>query len=475
MSKKGITAKKEENFSEWYTQVILKSEMMDYTSVSGCMVYRPLAYEIWQKVKREVDKRFKKIGIRNCYFPVFIPEHLLEKEAEHFKGFSPEVAWVTHAGDSELGERLAIRPTSETIMYETYSKWIRSWRDLPLRRNQWNNVVRWEFKDPTPFLRTREFLWCEGHNVYEDKEGALEDRDKVLKAFNEVNEEFLALPGIMGRKSQNEKFAGAVNSYSIEHMLPDGKVIQGPDYHYDGTNFAEAFDITFLDENEEERYAHQTTYAVSTRQLGIMVIMHSDNKGLVLPPKVAPIKTVIIPIRGEDNPEVLEKAEEIHERLEDSKLDDREEYTPGWKFNQWEMKGVPLRIEIGPNEVEEGKLTLVRRDNEERIEVEEGELEEKVEELLEDIQDNLFQKAKELLEGNIHETDSYKKMKKIIEEKRGLVKAPFCGNPECEERIKDASGIKVSNIPFRYDEPEGEECIGCDREATCYAHFAKSY
>lgn len=473
----GITVSKDEDINEWYREVILKSGLADYSGVSGCFVFRPPSYHMWEKIKGEVDKRFKEIGIKNAYFPLFIPEKLLEKEAEHFEGFNPEVAWVTQTGSSELDEPLAVRPTSETIMYDSYKKWIRSWRDLPLKINQWNNVVRWEFKDATLFLRTREVLWNEGHNVYATSEEALEDRDLILDVYNEVQEDLLALPGVMGRKSQKEKFAGAVNSYSIEHILPDGKAIQGPSYHDDGTNFAEAFDITYTDREGEKKHPYQTTYAIATRQLGVMVMLHSDDRGLVIPPKLAPIKTVIVPIADtdEEKRKVYKKAEEVCSKLEDCKLDDREEYTPGWKFNHWEVKGVPLRIEIGPKEVEKKELTLVRRDNQDRITVDESQLKEKVNETLEKIHENLLESAREFMEKSIRETRSYGELKKIIEGREGFVKAPWCGNTSCEQEIKDETGAKTTNIPFRYDEPEDEECVKCGKEAKYWVHFAKSY
>ncbi len=473
----GITVSKEEDISEWYQEVILKSELADYSGVSGCMVYRPLAYSIWEKVREEVDKRFKEIGIENAYFPLFIPESLLEKEAEHFEGFTPEVAWVTEAGESELNERLAIRPTSEAVMYDCYRRWIKSWRDLPLKLNQWNNVVRWEFKHPTPFLRTREFLWNEGHNAYETEEEALEDKERVLKAYKEVSEDFMALPGVLGRKTEREKFAGAVDTYSMEHLLPDGKAIQGPDYHYDGKNFAEAFDITYSGREKEEKHPYQTTFAITTRQVGIMVMVHSDDRGLVIPPKLAPTKTVIVPIpaSGEEEEKILEEARRISSELEDCKVDDRENKTPGWKFNEWELKGVPLRIELGPREVKEGTATLVRRDNLEKITVERGDIKEKVEETLDEIQRKLFEDAEKFLKENTRETRDYDEFKRILGEKGGFIKAPWCGKSVCEEEIKDETTAKITNIPFKYDKPEGEKCIKCGEEAESWVNFAKSY
>ncbi len=472
----GVKTKKDEDISEWYREVVIKSGLADYTSVSGCIVFRPLAYKIWEKVKKEVDDRFKNIGIENAYFPLFIPEKLLEKEADHFEGFTPEVAWVTRAGSSELDEKLAVRPTSEAIMYDSYKDWIRSWRDLPHRMNQWNNVVRWEFKHATPFLRTREFLWNEGHNAYATEEKALEDRKKVLDAYQEVCEEYMAIPCVRGRKTDKEKFAGAVDTYSLEHLLPDGRAIQGPDYHYDGTNFAEAFDITFADEDGKERYVHQTTYAITTRQLGVMVLTHSDDRGLVIPPRLAPTKTVVVPIYHDEDEkkEIMDMSDEISNRLESCKVDDRDHKTPGWKFNEWEVKGIPLRIEIGSNEVDEGKLTIVRRDTGEKKSVSMEDLEEKIEDELNEMQKDLFSRAKEYMEKNTRETTDYDELRDTVEERGGFIKAPWCGKQLCEEMIKDETKAKITNIPSKYDEPSGKRCVRCGEEAKYWAHFAKS-
>src|SRR3989338_5857521 len=361
----GITAEKDE-FSEWFSQLMLKADLADYTDVSGCIVLKPAAYAIWEMIVDECDKRFKKLGIRNCYFPLLIPEKLLSMEKEHVEGFSPEVAWVTEAGNTKLSERLAIRPTSETIMYESYSKWIRSWRDLPLKLNQWNNILRWEFKHPVPFLRTREFLWNEGHTVYATKEEAEKEKDQIIGIYKEVCEEYLALPSLVGRKSEKEKFAGAEYTISMEFYMPNGKCTQGPDFHHDGQNFAKAYDIKFLNKQGKEEYAYQNTFAISTRMLGVMFAIHSDSKGLILPPRIAVNKGIIVPILFEDSKEkVLKKAKEIEKILGkfDFILDSREEYKPGFKFNEWELKGVPLRIEIGPKDVEKNEVVLVRRDN----------------------------------------------------------------------------------------------------------------
>ncbi len=364
-----ITAKKSDDFSEWYTQLIQKADLADYTDVSGCIVFRPRAYAVWERIVQETDRRFKALGIQNAYFPMFIPEKNLMREKEHLKGFTPEVAWVTQAGDSKLAERLAVRPTSETIMYDSYSKWIRSWRDLPLKINQWNNVVRWEFKNPVPFFRTREFLWCEGHTVYATQQEAEKERDQIMGVFRDVCENYLALPSLLGKKSRKETFAGAEYTVSMEFVMPNGKAVQGPDFHHDGQIFAKAFNIKFLDKEKKDQYAWQNTFAITTRMLGVMFAVHSDDKGLVLPPKVAPVQVVVVPILFEDSKKkVLAKCGEIVGRLEGFtvNVDDRDGYTPGWKFNEWEMKGVPVRLELGPKDLAKNQVVLVRRDTGEK-------------------------------------------------------------------------------------------------------------
>jgi len=333
---KGLTADKDD-FSEWFTQLMLKADLADYTDVSGSIVFKPGSYEIWENIKQEVDKRFKNFGIKNTYFPLFIPEKNLSKEKEHIKGFSPEVAWVTEAGDSKLNERLAVRPTSETIMYPSYSKWIRSWRDLPLKYNQWNNVVRWEFKHPVPFFRTREFLWNELHTVFETEEEALEEGKSIIEVYDDVCSNEMALYGMTGKKTEREKFAGGVASWKIHYIIPSGRVIEGPCFHYDGQNFAKAYNIKFLNRKGKEQYAYQNTYAISTRMLGTMFAIHSDDKGLILPPKIAVNKVVIIPILFEDSKDkVLKSANEIKDMLvkQGAFVDSRENYKAGYKFNE---------------------------------------------------------------------------------------------------------------------------------------------
>ncbi|MBI2631833.1 proline--tRNA ligase [Candidatus Pacearchaeota archaeon] len=473
---KGITAEKDE-FSEYFTELMIKADLVDYTNVSGCIAFKPVAYSIWEKIKEEVDKRFKEIGIKNVYFPLFIPEKTLMKEAEHFEGFTPEVAWVTRVGDKELNEKLAIRPTSETIMYESYAKWIRSWRDLPLLYNQWNNVVRWEFKNPVPFLRTREFLWNEGHTVYSRKKEAEEERDKILGIYKEVCEKYLAIPSLIGRKSKKETFAGAEYTYSMEFIMPNGKAIQGPDWHHDGQNFAKAYGIKFLNKDGKEEYAYQNTFAITTRILGIMFAIHSDDKGLILPPNIAPNKSVIVPIYFEDSKEkVLKACSVIAKMLKKYGVifDDRVNYKPGFKFNEWEMKGIPLRIEIGPKEIEKKEVIIIRRDNNKKETVKIKDLKEKINEELEDIQNKLFDKAKKFLYGNFIECSSLNEVKKAIENKK-IALAPLSKDEEIEDKLKfETGGAKVLNIPDEQPSVRGK-CIISGKDADYYAYIGKSY
>ncbi|MGI0141970.1 MAG: proline--tRNA ligase [Candidatus Micrarchaeales archaeon] len=479
VDEKGITVKKAENFSEWYVQVLTKSEFIDYTDVSGALAYRPAAYAAWQMITDAVDKEFKRIGIQNVYFPLFIPEKYLEKEKEMLKGFTPEVAWVTHAGDTKLSERLAVRPTSETIMYASYSKWIRSWRDLPLRYNQWNNVVRWEFKDPTPLIRGREFLWNEGHTVFATEKEASAERDVILSIYETVLKEYLALPGIVGQKTAKEKFPGAIASYSIEQLMPDMLVVQGPDFHADGQTFSKAFDIKFLDKEGKTSYAWQNTYAITTRELGVMAATHSDDKGLVLPPKVAHIQVAIVPIyRDENREDVLKFARKVAGLLGDEfriKIDDREGYTPGFKFADWELRGIPLRVEIGPKDMEKKQVVLVRRDTGAKSETDLGNIATKVNVILKDIHNNLYKKAEEFMVANIHtNVKSYSEFKKVMKEKGGIIHAPWCEDQSCEDKIKEETGAKITNMPFKSC-PLEPKCIYCNKKAKKMANFAKSY
>lgn len=474
----GITVKKSDDFMEWYLQVLVKSDFMDYTDVSGCIAFKPAAYGAWQTAMNAIDAEFRKAGIENVYFPMLIPEKFLKKEAEHLKGFVPEVAWVTQSGDTKFGERLAIRPTSEAIMYASYSKWVRSWRDLPIRHNQWNNVLRWEFKHPTPFIRSREFLWNEGHSVFATESEADAERDVILGIYQRILKEYFALPGIVGIKSEKEKFAGAVASYSIEHMMPDGWAIQGPDWHSDGQNFAKAFDIKFLDKEGNPQYAWQNTYAISTRMLGIMVATHSDDKGLALPPKLAYVQVVIVPIHKKENAEKVNKfVERIHRQLSKEfrvRIDNRDGYSPGYKFNDWELRGVPIRIEIGQKELDAEKAVLARRDTGERTECKAGEITAKVAELLDDINKSMYLKAEQFLKSNIHTASDYAELKRVLKERKGIASAPWCGGRECEDKIKEETGAKITNIPLGQGKT-AEKCVCCGKRAKHTANFAKSY
>ena len=471
----GITAEKDD-FSDWFTQLMLKADLADYTDVSGCIVFKPNAYAIWEKIREECDKRFKKLGIENAYFPLLIPEKFLMQEKEHVEDFNPLVAWVTKAGGKELAEKLAIRPTSEAIMYPTYAKWIRSWRDLPLKINQWNNVVRWEFSHPIPFFRTREFLWNELHTALATEKEALEEGKQILKIYQEVCENYLALYGMMGRKTEKEKFAGAVFSEKLHYIMPNGKSLEGPCFHHDGQNFSKAYSIKFLDKNEKSQYVWQNTYAISTRMLGAMFAVHSDEKGLILPPKIAKNQIVIIPIIFEDTKEkVLKKAKEIAEKLSEFSafVDDRDQYKPGFKFNEWELKGIPVRIEIGPKDMEKNEVIVVRRDNGEKKAIKISELDKKVPAILEDIQKALFEKSKKSFKEKIVNAKSLDELKKVINDKKiGII--PLCKNIECEDILKAETG-GAKTLFIAEEKIKAEKCIICKKKADYFTYVGKSY
>lgn len=473
----GLTVKKE-NFSEWYQQLILKAGLADYSSVSGCIILKPESYSIWEKITAECNKEFKKAGIKNCYFPLFIPEKAFEKEKEHVKGFIPEVAWVTHAGNTKLNERLAIRPTSEAIMYESYSKWIRSWRDLPLRYNQWNNVVRWEFNNPVPFFRTREFLWNEGHSAFATEKEALEEGKQIRAIYEKVVGEFMALPGIYGRKTEKEKFAGAVFSEKLHYIIPNGRVIEGPCFHHDGQNFAKAYNIKFLNKNGKEEYAWQNTYAVSTRMLGTMFAIHSDDKGLVIPPKLADSKIVIIPILFEKTKsKILKAAKKIEKELKEFLpiFDDREDYSPGWKFSEWELKGIPVRIEIGPKDLEKNSVTIVKRNTFEKISVKIRSLKKEVPKILEQIQNELYRNSEKFLKSHIEKTQSEKELIKLINDKKVVISL-MCSSEKCEDILKEKTGgAKALFINPKKESVAGDKCIICNKPADYWVYIGKTY
>ncbi len=465
----------EVDFAQWYTDVIKKTDLVDYAPVRGFMVIKPYGYAIWENIQKYIDKRFKDTGHKNCYFPLLIPESLLKKEEEHVEGFAPEVAWVTHGGDEELTERLCIRPTSETIICEMYSRWLKSYRDLPFLYNQWCNVVRWE-KSTRPFLRTSEFLWQEGHTLHETYDEAEEEALQMLDIYKETAEELLAMPVIVGRKSEREKFAGAYVTYTMEALMHDGKALQAGTSHNLGQHFTEAFDITYSDRDGELKHPYHTSWGVSTRLIGGIIMTHGDNRGLVLPPGVAPVQVVIVPIASHKGG-VSDKARELFNRLKDEfrvELDDRENYSPGWKFNEWEMKGVPIRIEIGPRDIEKGQAILFRRDELEKEAVSLDDIEEAVEKLLSDINYNLLYKATIMRDKKTYTIKTFDEMEEIMDVQPGFVKAMWCGETECEENIKDKTGVTIRCIPFE-QQNLGDKCAFCDRKAKHMVYLAKAY
>jgi len=468
----------ETDYSQWYLDVVLKAQLMDYSPVKGCMVIRPYGFALWENIQQGLDRRIKATGHKNAYFPLFIPESLLQKEAEHVEGFAPEVAWVTHGGNEKLAERLVVRPTSETIICEMYSRWIQSWRDLPVLINQWCNVVRWE-KVTRPFLRTSEFLWQEGHTAHANEEEAEAETLLMLDVYREFAENDLAVPVIPGRKTENEKFAGALRTYTIEALMSDGKALQAGTSHNLGEHFARVFDITYLDKDGTLKYVWQTSWGVSTRLIGALIMVHGDDRGLALPPKVAPVQVVLVPIAPKTAREtVLPRARQLFSELTAAslrvELDDREEYSPGWKFNEWEMKGVPLRLELGPRDLENGQAVLARRDTGEKIPAPLAGLPQRVAELLTEIQVNMLEKARLFREGNTSRTDDYAEFKRIIEERRGFILSHWCGGSECELAVKEETKATIRCLPFRQD-GTGGFCLRCGTESEITAYFARAY
>ena len=466
------------DFSRWYLDVVRKAELADYSPVKGCMVIRPYGYGIWELIQRQLDDRFKATGHVNAYFPLFIPESLLMREAEHVEGFAPQVAWVTKGGTEELEERLVVRPTSETIIGVMYQKWIQSWRDLPVLINQWANVVRWE-KVTRPFLRTTEFLWQEGHTAHETAEEAQEETLKILDLYTEFAENVLAMPVVKGQKSESEKFAGASRTYSIEALMGDGRALQAGTSHNLGQNFAKAFEIQFQGRDKSLQHAWTTSWGVSTRLIGGLIMTHGDDSGLVLPPAVAPWQVVIVPIpRGNWRETVLPKCVEIRDQLKAAglrvRLDDDETQTPGWKFAEYEMRGVPLRLEIGPKDIEKNAVFAARRDTRQKQSIAMDGLADQIQALLADIQSSLLAKARAFREANTRRTASYDEFKQIMEGRPGFVISPWCESAECEAQIKAETQATIRSMPFAQEKPS-EPCIKCGRPATTYAWFAKAY
>ncbi|MBE6952493.1 MAG: proline--tRNA ligase [Ruminococcaceae bacterium] len=463
------------DFAQWYTDVVKKAELADYSGVKGCMVIRPYGYAIWENMQKDLDRRFKELGHENVYMPMFIPESLLQKEKDHVEGFAPEVAWVTQGGHNELTERLCVRPTSEVLFCEHYKNIIQSYRDLPKLYNQWCSVVRWE-KTTRPFLRTSEFLWQEGHTMHETEEEARAETQQMLKCYEDFYRETLAIPAVTGRKTDKEKFAGAVETYTIEPMMHNGVALQGGTSHYFGDGFARAFEITFSDRNNQLRYPHQTSWGVSTRMIGAVIMTHGDDNGLILPPAIAPIQVMILPIASH-KPGVLDKAEELRKRLAASfrvSLD-ASDNSAGWKFSQCEMKGIPLRLEIGPRDIENNACVLVRRDNREKIVVSLDNLEEAVAAALKAVHDGLYQRALDNLAEKTHVATTHEEFLDIAKNQPGFIRAMWCGDEACETALKDETGgVKSRCIPFE-GEAVGETCVCCGKPAKHLVVWGRQY
>ena len=464
----------EEDFAQWYTDIVKKAELMDYSSVRGCMVIEPYGFALWENIQRFLDTRFKELGHENVAMPLFIPDSLLQREKDHVEGFAPEVAWVTMGGSEQLEERLCVRPTSETLFCDHYAKVIHSWRDLPKLYNQWCSVVRWE-KTTRPFLRSVEFYWQEGHTMHETAEEAKAETERMLNVYAGFCEQQLAIPVIKGRKTDKEKFAGAEATYTIEAMMHDGKALQSGTSHYFGDGFARAFNVTFQGRDNSINYPHQTSWGMSTRIIGGIIMTHGDNNGLVLPPAVAPVQVVVLPV-AQHKPGVLDKAYELRDRLKGSfrvKVDDGEQ-SPGWKFAQYEMKGVPLRLEIGPKDMEKGQCVLVRRTDREKIFVPLDQLEARIAEQLDIVRQQMYDRALERRESMTYAAGTLEEMKRTADEKPGFIKAMWCGGLACEEKLKEVAGVSSRCIPFE-QEKVGDVCVCCGRPAKSMVYWGKAY
>ncbi|MFB0566754.1 MAG: proline--tRNA ligase [Candidatus Aminicenantaceae bacterium] len=468
------------DFSRWYVEVIRKAELADYAPVKGMMVIRPYGYAVWENIQRLMDERIKASGHANAYFPLLIPETFLQKEAEHVEGFAPEVAWVTQGGKEDLEERLAVRPTSEAIICSMYSKWIKSWRDLPLLINQWANIVRWE-KVTRPFLRTTEFLWQEGHTAHAAFEEAQKETLMILSMYREFVEKELAIAAVSGKKTERERFAGALETYAVESLMSDGKALQMGTSHNLGQHFSKVFNIRFEDKNQNLRYVWQTSWGLSTRLVGAVIMAHGDDSGLIFPPKIAPIQVIIVPIAiGNWKENVLPYAKTIEEKLCSenvrTKLDGREEFTPGWKFSEWEMRGVPLRIEIGPRDIEAKQVLAVWRNTGKKETINFNSVNKRVQEILNEIQSFMFNQNIEFQQENTHQTDNYDDFKDIIESKKGFIKALWCGNQDCEDKIKEETMATIRVIPLSKEKEKTQgKCIRCKEKADSLVYFARAY
>ena len=461
------------DFAQWYTDVVKKAELCDYTSVKGCMVIKPAGYAIWENIQKELDRRFKETGVENVYLPMLIPESLLQKEKDHVEGFAPEVAWVTHGGLEPLQERMCIRPTSETLFCDFYQKEVHSYRDLPKVYNQWCSVLRWE-KTTRPFLRSREFLWQEGHTVHATEEDAEARTQQMLNVYADFCEQVLAMPVIKGRKTDKEKFAGATATYTIEALMHDGKALQSGTSHNFGDGFAKAFGIQYAAKDNTLQYVHQTSWGMTTRMIGAIIMVHGDDNGLVLPPRIAPTQVVIVPIQQKKEG-VLDKAFEIKDVLSNFrvKVDDSDK-SPGWKFSESEMRGIPVRVEIGPRDIENNQAVLVRRDTHEKLTVSIDNIEAEVEKLLDTIQHDMLEKARAHRDAHTYEATDFDSFVKTINEKPGFVKAMWCGCQECEDKIKEVTGATSRCIPFK-QEQLSDKCVCCGKPATKMVYWGRAY
>ena len=465
----------EEDFAKWYTDIVLKADLADYTDTKGCIAIKPYGYAIWENIQKYTDEKFKDAGVKNIYMPVLIPESLLNKEKDHVEGFAPEVAWVTQGGGQELEEKLCIRPTSETMFSTMYSKWIKSWRDLPMVYNQWCNVLRWE-KETRPFLRSREFLWQEGHTIHETAKEAEERTLQMLDIYQDVIENLLAIPVVKGRKTPKEQFAGADATYTVETLMHDGRALQAGTSHYFGQNFTKPFEIKFQNRDGKEEYAYQTSWGVSTRLIGAVIMAHGDNRGLKLPPRVAPIQAVIVPVAAHKEG-VKEKASEIYDALRKEyrmEIDLRDNYSNGYKFNDWEMRGVPVRIEIGPRDIENGVCVLVRRDTLEKQTVAINEVEQKLGELLEEIQTAMFEECKTRNEQRTSTAVTLDEFVEKINTNQGYIKTMWCGDEECENKIKEETGAHSRCMPFE-QEHISDTCVVCGKKADKMVVWGRQY
>lgn len=466
----------EEDFAQWYTDVIKKTDLVDYSPVKGFMVIKPYGYAMWENIQAFLDRRFKETGHQNVYFPLLIPESLLNKEKEHVEGFAPEVAWVTHGGNEELAERLCVRPTSETIVCSMYSKWLTSYRELPYLYNQWCSVVRWE-KSTRPFLRTSEFLWQEGHTLHETAEEAQIETLKMLDIYREMSEDLLAIPMVVGRKSDREKFAGAEATYTIEALMHDGKALQSGTSHNLAQHFTKAFDITFQGRSGDLEYPHHTSWGASTRLIGGVIMVHGDNRGLVMPPRLAPTQVVIVPI-AQKKEGVIEHVKTIEQELRAKgirvKLDDSTENSPGWKFNEYEMKGIPIRIEVGPRDIEGGVVMVARRDTLEKSSLDREGIATSIEALLDQIHGDMFDRAKRDRDEKTFTFDTYEEFKEKMAIRPGFAKTMWCGDSECEEKVKTETGVTIRCIPFD-QEKLGDVCPFCGKPANQMVYMAKAY